>query len=34
MIDVFLSYAPFIEIAVGGLAVCAVYEFFFMGEAQ
>lgn len=34
MLTVFLAYAPFIEIALGTLAVCAVYEFFFMGDAQ
>jgi hypothetical protein len=28
------AYAPFIEIALGGIAVCAVYEFFFMGDKQ
>ena len=32
MINVFLAYAPFIEIAIGGIAVCAVYEFFFMKD--
>jgi len=34
MLTVILAYAPFLEIALGGIAVCAVYEFFFMGEAQ
>jgi len=28
------AFSPFIEIAMGGLAACAVYEFFFMGDAQ
>jgi hypothetical protein len=27
---VYFAYAPFIQIALGGIAVCAVYEFFFM----
>lgn len=31
MLTVFFSYAPFIEIALGALSACAVYEFFFMG---
>jgi len=30
MVNVFLAYAPFIEMALVGMAVCAVYEFFFM----
>ena len=32
MVTVFLAYAPFIEIALGAMTVCAVYEFFFMGN--
>jgi len=34
MLNVILAYSPFIEIAFGCMAVCAVYEFFFMGDAQ
>jgi hypothetical protein len=30
LMTVILAYAPFIEIALGAMATCAVYEFFFM----
>jgi hypothetical protein len=31
MISVFFAYAPWLELGVGLLAICAVYEFFFDG---